>query len=55
MVIKEKKSTSISVSGQGYKLAELVTREEGVDFVLGSSFWAHIEITDDQCSFLLLL
>ena len=55
MDIKEKKSTSVSVSGQGYKLAELVTREEGVDFIVGSSLWAHIEITDDHCSFLLLL
>ena len=54
MDIKDKKSTSVNVSGQGYKLAELM-REEGVDFILGSSFWAHIEITDDQCSFLLLL
>ena len=52
MDIKEMKSTSVNVSGQGYKLAELVTREEGVDFILGSSFWAHIEITDDECSFL---
>ena len=55
MDIKEKKSTSVNVSGQGYKLDELVMREEGLDFILGSSFWAHIEITDDQCSFLLLL
>ena len=55
MDIKDKKSTSVNVSGQGYKLAELVAREEGIDFIVGSSLWAHIEITDDQCSFLLLL
>ena len=52
MIIKEKKSTSISVSGQGHKLAELVPREEGVDFIVRSSLWAHIEVTDNKCGFL---
>ena len=52
MVIKEKKSTSINVGGQCYKLAELVPGEEGVDFIVRSSLWTHIEVTDDECGFL---
>ena len=54
-MVKERKFTSVSVSGQAHKLAELVPREEGGDLIVWSSFWAHIEITYDQCSFLLLL
>ena len=40
------------MSGQGHKLVELVPREEGADFIVGFSLWAHIEITDDERGFL---
>ena len=52
MVIEEKKFTSVSVSGQAHKLAELVPREEGADLIVWSSLWTHIKITDDECCFL---
>ena len=51
-MVKERKFTSVSVSGQAHKLAELVPREEGADLIVGSSSWTHVEITDDECCFL---
>ena len=52
MVNKEKKFTSVSVSGQAHKLAELVPREEGADLIVWSSLWTHVEVADDECGFL---
>ena len=46
------KSTSIHVSGQGHKLVELVSGEEGADFIGRPSLWAHVEVTNDKGGFL---
>ena len=46
------KSTSIHVSGQGHKLVELVSGEEGADVIGWLSLWAHIEVTNDEGGFL---
>ena len=51
-MVKERKFTSVSVSGQAHKLAELVPREEGGDLIVWSSLWTHIEVTNDECGFL---
>ena len=51
-VLRKEKSTSIHVSGQGHKLDELVSREEGADFIGRPSLWAHVEVTNDEGGFL---
>ena len=40
------------MSGQGHELVEFVSWEEGADFIVGLSLWAHIEIADDERGFL---
>ena len=40
------------MSGQGHELVEFGSWEEGADFIVGLSLWAHIEIADDERGFL---
>ena len=52
IVFRKEKNTSIHVGGQGHKLVELVSGEEGAEVIGWLSLWAHIEVTNDECSFL---
>ena len=40
------------MGGQGHKLVELISGEEGAEIIGWLSFWAHIEITNDEGGFL---